>query len=600
LPIRKASTESAPALPPRRPSGFSRKESRESLASDVSYSTSTSAGRTTTASTTSVDSGSTRSVRAPAWGETKLPPLPPKRSETKTVTRPKPSPANSSRSLSRGRPTLPPRRESIHSTSTDRVRSVSRPPPLPSRSNRDKSPLPNGDINGKQPTRRLPPPLPSNATLEKIQSSGFAGINRNAETSGQCTNGIGREPKSNSVPPPVPLSTRPDLDLSKLQVTKPRVNNPTPSATASSTICLKCRDFSAPDAHAARYPRENLPSYDMGWLARELTAPFPSPTDKARVLFTWFHHNIEYDVHSFFNNCVKPSTPASTLASGLAVCEGYAGLFAALATHAGLEAVVVSGHGKGYGYDAPAPGSPLPPVSATGHAWSAVRIDNGQWKLLDACWGAGAVQGPGRPYQKQFNPAMFTDSNDEFGLRHFPSNRSHFYRDDGRPEISWQEYILGSPDSPLSAEQPTIFGDAKKHSLGERSFRPAAKQISVHQPGPLRFQFNLICEHWTLQNHTRAKPGLFLLMVHGIDGRQEDRIPFTHVQGSGPGGGGDCWYVDVPDAKVLGAPGQKLAIAVLTSFGDRNDARGVTAEEYRQQVGRVGMAWAYIAEWQLV
>ncbi|KAF7588961.1 hypothetical protein BBP40_004963 [Aspergillus hancockii] len=244
--------------------------------------------------------------------------------------------------------------------------------------------------------------------------------------------------------------------------------------------------------------------------------------------------------------------------------------------------------------------SPLPPVSATGHAWTAVRIDNGQWKLLDACWGAGAVQGAGLPYKKQFNPAMFTDSNDEFGLRHFPSNRAHFYRDDGRPEITWQEYILGDPNSPLSAEQPTIFGDAKKHSLGERSFRPAAKQISIHQPGPLRFQFNLICEHWTLQNHTRAKPGLFLLMVHGVDGRQEDRIPFTHVRGSGPGGGGDCWYVDLPNAKVLGAPGQKLAIAVLTSFGDRNDARGVTAEEYRQQVGRVGMAWAYIAEWQLV
>ncbi|KNG80392.1 hypothetical protein ANOM_011443 [Aspergillus nomiae NRRL 13137] len=579
LPVRKASTESAPALPPRRPSGFSRKESRESLGSDVSHSTSTSAGRATIASTTSNNSDTIRSVP--------------------TLTA-EASPANSSRSLSQGRPSLPPRRESTNSTSTNGGRSTSRPPPLPSRINSDKSPGPSADIDGKPSMRKLPPPPPSSAALEKIQSSGLVGINRNTESSGQGMNSGVQEAQPNGVPPPVPRATRPDVDLAKLQATKPRLCKTAHSAAALSTMCLKCRDFSAPDAHAARYPRESLPSYDLAWLATELTAPFPSPTDKARALFTWFHHNIEYDVHSFFNKCVKPSTPAGTLASGLAVCEGYASLFAALATHAGLEAVVVAGHGKGYGYDAPAPGSPIPPVSATGHAWSAVRIDNGQWKLLDACWGAGVVQGPGRPYKKHFSPAMFTDSNDEFGLRHFPSNRSHFFRDDGRPEISWEEYILGNPNSPLSAEQPTIFGDAKNHSIGERSFRPAAKQISIHDPSPLRFQFNLICEHWTLEHHTRAKPGLFLLMVHGLDGRQEDRLPFTHVRGSGPGGGGDFWYVDVPNAKMLGAPGQKLAIAVLTSFGDRKDARGVTAEEYRQQVGRVGMAWAYIAEWQLV
>ncbi|KAE8152885.1 hypothetical protein BDV25DRAFT_150339 [Aspergillus avenaceus] len=603
LPARKVSMEQAPVLPPRRPSGVSRKESRDSLASDTSYSTSTSAGRATITSTTSADSGTSRNVRAPAWGETKLPPLPPKRQETQAVrppSRPRPASGNSSRSLSHGRPVLPPRRESSNSTSTNGSRSTSRPPPLPSRSNTDKSLAPVEETNVRPSARRLPPPPPSNAALEKIQSSGFGGINRTSEASERATNGAAQESKSSGAPPPVPLATRPDLDLSKLQATKPRFQNTTTPAATPSTVCLRCRDFSAPDAHAARYPRESLPSQDLGWLARELTAPFPSLTDKARALFTWLHHNIEYDVYSFFNKCVKPSTPVSTLASGLAVCEGYASLFAILATHAGLEALVVAGHGKGYSYNSPAPGTPVPPVAATGHAWNVVRIDDGQWKLLDACWGAGSVQGPGLPYQKHFTPAMFTQSNDEFGLRHFPSNRAHFYRDDGRPEISWEEYILGNPNSPLSAEQPMIFGDANKHSIGERSFRPATKQISVHQPGPLRFQFSLICEHWTLEHHTRAKPGLFLLMVHGIDGRKDDRLPFTHVRGSGPGGGGDVWYVDVPDAKVLGAPGQKLTIAVLTSFGDRKDARGVTAAEYRQQVGRVGMAWAYIAEWQLV
>ncbi|KAH8424980.1 uncharacterized protein LDX57_002726 [Aspergillus melleus] len=631
LPSRKCSTQSAPALPPRRPSEISRKTSLESVASDASRSTSTSAGRTPGTSATSIDSGSVRGVRAPAWGEAELPPLPPKRQEQ--TSRSRPSTANSSRSRSQSRPSLPARRESTNSTSTDGGSSVSQPPPpLPSRGNRDKSPGVNAEPAARPPPRKLPPPPPSNNVLEKIQKSGLGGINKNSEAPDSAPPPVSRPPSSNGllgrlqnsgfggitkipevperssgepaqehpsngVPPPVPLASRPDL--SKIMATKPRMQgNGLPAATPS-VACLKCRDFSAPDAHAAQYPRQSLPTHDMAWLARELTAPFPSHTDKARALFTWFHHNIEYDVHSFFNNCVKPSTPGGTLASGLAVCEGYAGLFAALATHAGMEAMVIPGHGKGFGYNAPAPGSSLPPFKAS-HAWNVVRIDNGQWKLLDACWGAGVVQGAGQPYKKLFNSAMFTDSNDEFGLRHYPSDRGRFYRDDGRPDISWEEYLLGNPNSPLGAEQPMIFTDAKKHSIGERSFRPDAKQISVQQPGPIRFQFGLICEHWTLANHSRAKPGLFLLMVHGVDGRKDDRLPFTHARGPGPNGGGDVWYVDVLDARVLGAPGQKLQIAVLTTFGDQKDARGVTAEEYRRQVGRVGMSWAYIAEWQLV
>lgn len=367
------------------------------------------------------------------------------------------------------------------------------------------------------------------------------------------------------------------------------------SAVTQNTDCLKCRDFSGPDEHAARFPRESLPTQDLSWLANALTAPFPSLTDKARAIFTWLHHNVEYDVYALYNNCVKPSTPQSTLATGLAVCEGYAGLFAALATRAGLEAIVVGGHGKGTGYSDPAPGSSLPPFDPSGHAWNVVRIDNGHWKLIDACWGAGSVKGGGQPYIKHFKPSHFTGTNDEFGLTHYPENRGHFFRDDGRPSISWEEYLLNVP------QQPVVYTDAYKHNIEPRSFHPASKQISVYNtPSPIRFQFNLICPHWTLERHSKAPPGLFLLLIHGIDGRNDERLPFNHVRGTTPGGGGDFWYVDVPDVRMLGAPGQHLQIAVLTSFGERNDARGLTVEEFRARNGRVGMAWAGVAQWDLV
>lgn len=318
------------------------------------------------------------------------------------------------------------------------------------------------------------------------------------------------------------------------------------------------------------------------------------------MIFTWLHHNIAYDTYSFFNDCVKPSTPASTVASGLAVCEGYAGLFAALATKAGLEAIVISGHGKGYGHSELGPGAPIPPFS-TGHAWNAVKIDGGRWKLIDACWGAGHVNGKNQPYQQVFSPTQFTMSNEEFGLKHFPQNKEHFFRDDGRPSISWEEYMRTNPDNPTGAAPIMIYSDADKYSIGRRTLYPTNGKLAVYTtPSPVHFRFGLLCEHWTLAHHSRQKPALFHLMIKGIDGRKEDRLTFNHVPGSGPGGGGEFWYVDVPEARMLGAPGQKVQLAVLTRFGDRTDCRGVTIQEYQAQVNRVAMGWAYIAEWELV
>lgn len=616
-----ARQESRPNLPPRRTTQLSHRPSQESVLSDASHSTTaTSVGRG--ASTTSLNSNGNGRIKAPAWGETDLPVLPPRRPREEPIDL-TPAPRSESRFSKSGLTgKLSALRGKIPGSSSSSTSTSSRPS-VPSRpSARDPSPAgprlpprrPSGvetqaydthaeaeeeEVRPSLPARRLPPPSAVN-NLPDSRQLGFGGLNKSPgiplrPSSTPTANGA-----ASRVPPPVPTGSRPDL--AKLNATKPRFNCSTSGATApvgiTSTECLVCRDFSGPDAHAAQYPRESLPTHDLGWLANELTAPFPSLTDKARVIFTWLHHNIKYDVVAFFNNAVKPSTPGSTLASGLAVCEGYAALFAILATKAGLEAIVIGGHGKGYGHTPLAPGQPVPPYDA-GHAWNAVKIDGGQWKLIDPCWGAGAVNGPGQPYIQRFEPHMFTISNEEFGLKHFPGNKDHFFRSDGRL-ITWEEYITTDPDSPTGLKPIQIYSDADKYTIGRKTLYPAGGNISVYNtPGPVRFQFGLRCEHWTLARHSRQEPGLFLLMIHGVDGREEDRRVFQHVLGSGPGGGGEMWYVDVADARELGAPGQKVQLAVLTTLGERHDCRGVTAQEYQSQAGRVGMSWAYIAEWTL-
>ena len=385
--------------------------------------------------------------------------------------------------------------------------------------------------------------------------------------------------------PPAPVASPPDL--SRLLSTKPKPGQ----QPASISSCLLCRNFSAVDAHAAEFPRQQVPSLD--WLAHQLTSPFPSLTDQARSIFTWLHHNIAYDTVSFFNGNIQPSTPASTLQTGLAVCEGYAGLFTALAAKCGLESVVIGGHGKGFGFASLAPRSSVPPETPSGHAWNAVKIDSGYWKLIDCCWGAGHVNGKGQPYSPFFSARMFTMSNVEFGLRHYPQNKGHFFvEQDGKSPPNWQEYYLG----PLGgAEALRVYsGVAESEGVSEISLSPRQLHVpvapSAHAGGMVRFQFSKICEHWDLVRNGKGKPYVFILNIHGVDGREKDYVPFET--------NGYVWWCDI-ESRRLGAPGQTVSAYTVESV-DGQSGRGLGVDGYRRAKGRKGMGFGGLAAWQLV
>ncbi|PNY23229.1 Kyphoscoliosis peptidase [Tolypocladium capitatum] len=382
-------------------------------------------------------------------------------------------------------------------------------------------------------------------------------------------------------PPPVPLASRP----SAAQIDAVSVR-PVAKAKPPNNDCWVCRDWSGPDGVAAQFPRETLPRGDpVGHLARGLCEQLPSYTDKARAIFTWFHHNISYDTVAFFGNNVKRMSVEDTIFSGRAVCQGYAEAYKAIANRAGLDCVVVGGHGKGFGHAPLKKGERPPPPKPDGHAWNAVRVDRGDWKLLDACWGAGHIGGANNSYQKEFSPGQFTASNEKFGLRHFPSDPSHQFRSDGRT-VSWEEYFRG----PVDGEPPTFYTNGHQEGIAEDSVEPKERDIPVHGGQVVRFQFSKICEHWTPEKNGLGRPPLLLLSIHGVDGRKDDMVPFET--------NGFWHWVDV-DARDLGAPGQTVEVAQMTSI-DGKDARGVSAKEYLSKKGRVGMAWAYVMKWELV
>ena len=386
--------------------------------------------------------------------------------------------------------------------------------------------------------------------------------------------------QANGVPPPINLSSKPSLaQVKALQ------SRPSPAAPPTSG-CLLCRDFSSPDQTAAQYPRQTLPRSNdtTGYLADVLCGPFSSATDKARAIFTWLHYNIAYDTVAFFGNNVKHVDPKDTISSGLAVCGGYAGLFSAIALKAGLEAVMVTGHGKGYGYSALKPGESVPPPNPSGHAWNAVRIDGGEWKLLDACWGAGNVGN--QVYNKHFTPSYFTMSNDDFGLKHFPQDDGYFFRSDGTIP-TWEQYYLG----PNGGEPLTVFGSGgEDHGINGRSFQPPLKHIKVQSGETVRFQFSKVCEHWDHEKNGKGQPYPLILKIWGVDGRKEDYVAFES---------NDFWWWADINARDLGAPGQVITCMAVETINGKN-ARGMTRMDYLQKKGRSAMSFGGVAAWELV
>lgn len=573
--MRRVSAQSPPNLP-LRPQGrptepkITRRGSQESISSTISA-VSTSSSRTTVtvaSRTPSFDCTKARPVsayviKAPEYDPSSLPKLPPKAGPRLE------------------RPSLSVTKSHTPSSLVGQcTKDKPQPPPLPSR--RQLAPL--NDLDGTAPPDIT---FQNKITRPRVdpRSRGFQ-INPTQSRSSLLQSSTQNLQNELQAAPPIPSGSRPDM--SQLQATKLRPAS-FHSTDRRQTCCLKCRDFAQADAHTAQFPRQSLPSNDTSWIAHQLCDPFPSLTDKARVIFTWLHHNIAYDCKAFFAGNVRPSSPSSTMASGLAVCEGYAALFTALATKAGMESIVVGGHGKGFGHRPLDARDRLPAFDAN-HAWNAVRIDDGEWKLIDTCWGAGHLDASTRTYRQGLNTACFTMDNDEFGLRHFPTDRNFFFRSDGRA-LTWEEYCIG-PDGP--GEPLELYGGVVgEHGLSPTSFLPSKRHLRITGLPPstsIQFQFERVCEHFDPEQAGLGKPYVYALAVGGRDGKNRTIIPLKTT--------GSRWRTQIA-VDDLGCKGQTIQIYAVTSV-DGRDGKGMTVEYVKTCIGRRPMAFAGVCSWQLV
>lgn len=166
------------------------------------------------------------------------------------------------------------------------------------------------------------------------------------------------------------------------------------------------------DQHALAAPAEVEVSVEK--LAAYLAKGTQNQEEKARAIFRWLTDRVSYDVPNFLAGHYLDPSPENVLRRRTAVCEGYARLFKALAEEAGLESEMVVGKSKGFGFSNDEDFR----KKQADHAWNAVKVD-GQWRLLDATWGAGGMNSENK-FAKRFNEHWFETRPEQFIYDHFP------------------------------------------------------------------------------------------------------------------------------------------------------------------------------------
>ena len=212
----------------------------------------------------------------------------------------------------------------------------------------------------------------------------------------------------------------------------------------------------------------------------------------------------------------------------------------------------------------------IPPPFESNHAWNAVRLDSGEWHLLDACWGAGYVDGV--TFYRKFKPEFFTSSAEQFRERHFPKDAADQHC---HPSLTWNEYIF------LSAQAPVLYDEFRGFGFSDRDIRPAAKTVQAGLP--VIFELTTKCEHYTIPPH---KQHVLVLYVDGVE------IGLFEVDPAGKKwtcrAGGD----------ILRRPGAEVQVHYVDTI-DGAPAVGLGWAEYARRKGRSGRTFRGLCMWKV-
>jgi Transglutaminase-like superfamily len=186
--------------------------------------------------------------------------------------------------------------------------------------------------------------------------------------------------------------------------------------------------FSSIDKHALAAPSEAEQSITA--LTAYLIKPARDDLEKVRAIYRWLTDRITYDVDDFFGGRPGVCDPEAVLKQRVAVCEGYSRLFKSMCDDARIEAVLIKGLDKGWGYT---PGKVM--GDAPTHTWNAVKL-GGAWYLLDVTWATGSLKN--KDFVKKLNEFYYLTRPDQFVFKHLPADPRWQLLGDPLTREQWQ------------------------------------------------------------------------------------------------------------------------------------------------------------------
>lgn len=153
---------------------------------------------------------------------------------------------------------------------------------------------------------------------------------------------------------------------------------------------------------------ESLTDYKQ--IADYLTHDLQTDTEKARAIYNWISHNIQYRLSQIYEDITYHSVDEiieDALKTRQGVCQHYAELFHAMGNSVGLKSYVIAGYAR----------NKQGKIGDLGHAWNAIRIDS-KYYLIDVTLAAGYLL-DGK-YVHQFRDEYFLIAPENFIQTHMP------------------------------------------------------------------------------------------------------------------------------------------------------------------------------------
>ncbi len=178
------------------------------------------------------------------------------------------------------------------------------------------------------------------------------------------------------------------------------------------------RDFTKIDAYVKSLgPLENM---SMGTINNVVSNKFTDKMDKARAIYYWVAHNINYDVKAIRSNNTTKNTPAEVLLTRKAVGIGFASLFQDMCSSADIRCLTVDGFVK---YNTQQIGEKDQEIN---HSWAVVQLGESpeEWYYVDPAFGSGYLNADMKEFTKVYTDAYFFTDKATFNLQHFPDNNA--------------------------------------------------------------------------------------------------------------------------------------------------------------------------------